>query len=625
MEFPPFQESTMKRSRSSQLPCPARSLAGILLGSACLPSLAEAQSFADELREHQVVCSVLWRTKVGTKDRMTTASQSEASNFQLEAQVAYAPLENDTDRSPIYRLFHSGVGDHMLSAVTNEAPGYALEASVAFPWKAADAPAGTARLLRGWNSSLQDHAPMVAGLELPGYISQFFGGHWAFPRYDSKLLERETITGSEISLSSNLIAGGAIDSWTWNGKQFVNDLDYGRLIQSSLNVLGTGALPTEGGDKLGPQNYGDNRYWHGSPLLLHETESGPGGEIQRTRCAPLEWHMDDFGDGSLDRAVVYRDWVLGKNVVLDDPEIDLGAAFAHLEPQIARYETVFSPSLDLPNALIEVPTGYLEPEFNRYFTIDATEPDLNQALDEITAPDFLEKNPPNHYQFNNPGAGGVVLATSNLQYAMGVYGVHPDLGGSASFFTLFDFEPSTTKWAANYGPAPLVVGEHVFTTYIITGTLDDVRVAMRTLYTEGYGFELCLPGCDDPQPVGTTYGTGTPGSLGIPTMLASSTLQVGSTLDFLAGNMPPGVLCGLGLSLGSTQPGLNLGDGLLVQLGLPVPLVEFFVTGAAGEVPFPLPIKPNFSGLTFHAQAFALDGVGGATFASSAGLSVSVP
>ncbi len=440
--------------------------------------------FEADLIAEQVVCNVVWRTKVGTADRMATTSSTEAAAFSFEGQLYYAPDTSTSIRQPLYRLYN-GSNDHMMSTSTNEG-GYTLEGAIVYPWKAANAPQGTTQIFRGWNSSLPDHGLMVVGYLLSGYTAEYLADRYAYPRYASDTSLGYTLTGAAITLTSNLISGGAVSSWVWNNKEFVNMDDYGRLIQSSLSFQGqTSALPTEGGDKLGPGTYADNRYWHGSPLLSKSTTLSSAGKTQTTRAIPLEWHMDVFG-GATDKVVVYRDWYLGKNVTLDDTNIDLGASFNYLRPQIARYETVFYTSLELPGALIEIPTAYLEPEFSRFFTIDATEPDLNLALDEITSTDFQASAPSNHYQFNNPGAGGVVLITSDLNYAMGVYGLSPVNGGDASFFTLFDFTPSTTKLAANYGPATLTVGEHVFTTFIITGTLDDVRVAMRVLYLNGY-------------------------------------------------------------------------------------------------------------------------------------------
>lgn len=322
---------------------------------------------------------------------------------------------------------------------------------------------------------------------LAGYKQQHFNGLHAYPRYAKH--ELKCISGAKLKACSNLNAGGAIWSWTWSGKQFINTLDYGRLIQSSLGQL-FGALPTEGGDMVGGS--GDYRNWHGSPLHSHTTS--PGGTTQSTRGIPLEWKLRCFNKGHYDAScagssnipVIYHNWRLGKNLSFDLSSINLGSQFNYLVPQIARYETVFYTPHGIKKASIEIPTGYLNPEFNRFFTIDASVSDLNVALTEITKAHTAAKAPSNHYQFDVKDAGGVVIATSDLKYAMGVYAYQKSLKTKGSiYFTLFNFLPSTTKWAAAYS-GELPRGEQVFTSYIITGALSNVRVAMRRLYMAGY-------------------------------------------------------------------------------------------------------------------------------------------
>ena len=77
---------------------------------------------------------------------------------------------------------------------------------------------------------------------------------YGFPRYGTQSEHPLVAQGSQVKLVANLVAGGAISELWWNGKQFVNDHDYGRQIQIAANLSGQAEAfnPTEGGDSFGP-------------------------------------------------------------------------------------------------------------------------------------------------------------------------------------------------------------------------------------------------------------------------------------------------------------------------------------------------------------------------------------
>ncbi|MCZ6598592.1 MAG: endonuclease [Planctomycetota bacterium] len=122
-----------------------------------------------------------------------------------------------------------------------------------------------------------------------------------------------------------------------------------------------------------------------------------------------------------------------------------------------------------------------------------------------------------------------------------------------------------------------------------------------------------------------SYGVGTMGSMGMPTLCAHGPASVGETLEVLVGNVPPATTVYIALSLAPSVPPLDLSNGLLINVAMPVLFLDTLTADAAGFVPWPLLLPPQAAGLSLFFQAAALDGVGGDAFASSLGLQVDVP
>lgn len=438
------------------------------------------------MRAQQIDLNILWEVKVGANDGMTTTNYSEAAAYPMIGQMYYVPKDSSASKNPIYRLFNRM--DHILSTSSDEG-GYLQESIMGYPWKKANKPTGTANMLRGFNSSTGDHAAMSNGYMIPRYsIENFVDNYYAYHRYGGNETKLYELAGSKINIKSNLVAGGGLWNWTWKGKQFLDTLDYGRFIQSSLSIDGCQALPTEAGDCYADSN---KQFMHGSPIQSYSNVITASSKIQNTLAIPLEWQNFKYNGNVTHTPTLYYKWLLGKSIKLDDTSLDLGREYNYLKNQVAQYTTILNTPNGLTNANIEIPTGYLKSEFKRAFTFDSTVTDLNAAAHEVADREFAYLgNATYHYQYN-PEYGGVIYATSDLKYAMGIYGSKPTNGGSASYFTLWKFgssvaNPDVTKWSACYGTANISTGEIRFKTYIISGTYDDVRTAMRRLYIMGY-------------------------------------------------------------------------------------------------------------------------------------------
>lgn len=421
----------------------------------------------------QTTLKLQWNVLVGTSDYMTTTNLTEATNFPIKGQSYYVPSSLSASTTPLYRAYNGT--KHMVTASASGEGGYITEATVGYGYKSSNAPLGTKNMFRSYSSSFGDFTLSSHNYSIASYDThQYFNNMYGYPRYNSNT-SLLTLNGSEISLKSNRVAGGAIWELSWNGKQFVNHLDYGRLIQSSMN-LGSGALPTEGGDRHANSN---SNFSHGSPLI----EAYNSGSTQVTKAVPLEWHNQDFnGTGSVHDLVIYKDFSLGKKITLD-PSLNLGAS-NNLIPQIVKYVTTFYTPTSLSDVHIEIPTGYLNNEFSRFFEVDATKSDLNAGLTEI----YLNVN--ESRQSPDYNGGGLVIATQDLNYAMGIYINKPvaktvDNDPNSKYYLRNWRFGNAVKWSvARFGD--ISPGSHEYVSYIVVGTLNNVRNAMRSLYVNGY-------------------------------------------------------------------------------------------------------------------------------------------
>jgi hypothetical protein len=292
-------------------------------------------------------------------------------------------------------------------------------------------------------------------------------------------------SGGGVTVRSNIVAGGAVWEWRWNGFQFINTYDYGREMQSAAFwevEPGVWANPTEAGDGHSAQSQPGFR--HGSPM--HSFSLSYGGLNNQnvtsssieTRCVPLEWDPSLHGGSTL-HPVIWKDVVIGKDLIMN---------FNGMGP-VAKYITYFSTPTSLPIASIEIPTAYLNGEFNRYWVYNAQTKTLTQPPME-----YGVGGSSGAYGEHNVLYGGVIISNAAETAALGIYGVQEKHGGSVSYYTLWNFteqggtgqySPGTSKMAAVFGPGKIESGVTRFNSYICTGTVSDVAAQMNSLYKQG--------------------------------------------------------------------------------------------------------------------------------------------
>jgi len=423
----------------------------------------------------------VWRLQPTAGDWMSSSLTGEFNTYSGDGQMYYAPQNDGGGYLSLHRTYNPSVPDYMPSNDPNEGSGagYSNDVRVAYLYPDSSWP-GTEQIARAYKSSTGDHAIVRPGESLPGYSLEVMSGY-AYPRYGEQNESLLELTGGGVTIGSNRSAGGALWSWSHNGKEFVNTRDYGRQIQSAYfdptydDSAGLFGLinPTEAGSQYTDVSRDVGRR-QGSPLISAQNN----GTAQSTRCVPVEWSPQNFGGGP-DNPVVWRNMALGKDITLDYN--GMGA--------VAKYETILVPPADSVNSQFEIPTGYLTAEFDRFFTYDTVSLDMNEVFPVpwSLVPVFFEPA---------SGFGGVIIANDTLTHAMGIYGVLRSEGGSVDYFTLWNFingtpdidpyDGDTTKYSAVYGPGSVTGGlEYRFTTWLMSGSLAEVTAFMDTLRTSG--------------------------------------------------------------------------------------------------------------------------------------------
>lgn len=263
---------------------------------------------------------------------------------------------------------------------------------------------------------------------------------------------------SEIVIKTTARVAGAIDSLTWNGREFLDSSDHGRQLQSASNLdCGKQFIPevfnpTEAGsvaDGAGPT----------SSSVLLSLRAGKNTLETTTRMA--FWLPPG---GKSEGHPAYNDTVVSDHLLTK--RVRIGARGL---PHAIEYEVSFT----LPKgehhrlAQFEALTGYMPPAFRDFWALDVGTGTLSPLSD-------------------GPGeqAKPVILATPNGSHAMGVYSPEQPPPG----YGRFRFEAAkVNKWNCVFrvrDPAGVAPGPYRYRMFVAVGTLDDVRRTLTTLARE---------------------------------------------------------------------------------------------------------------------------------------------
>jgi len=267
---------------------------------------------------------------------------------------------------------------------------------------------------------------------------------------------------SEIVINTTSRLAGAIDSLTWNSKEFIDSFDHGRQLQSaaSFDCGRTGEFwaerynPTEAGsrsDGAGPTS---------SSNLLHLQAQGNELKTITQMAFWLAPGQKSSGRPALNQKIL-SDHLITKQVRIGYQDLD----------QVLDYRVTFTIPKEEHHtyAQFEALTGYMPAEFETFWKLNPKTGKL-QPLDDG----------PGEQKFP------VVLSTRDGKYAMGVYSpAQPSPGYEQAGYGRFRFAPQkVVKWNCAFrvrNAQGVPAGDYTYQVFVAIGTREDVRQTILTL------------------------------------------------------------------------------------------------------------------------------------------------
>jgi hypothetical protein len=200
---------------------------------------------------------------------------------------------------------------------------------------------------------------------------------------------------SEIVITTTTRLAGAIDSLTWDGREFINSTDHGRQLQSACSFDNS---PTANAETFNPTEAGSRRDHIGPTSTSRLRELSAKGNHLRTRTQMAFWLAPgERSEGQRARNTnTLSDYLLTKEVRIGHERW----------PQALDYRATFTVPRNAGHraAQFEAVTGYLPPEFDTFWQFNPQTQKLEPLSDGPG-------------EINHP----VVLATADGKQAMGIF------------------------------------------------------------------------------------------------------------------------------------------------------------------------------------------------------------
>ncbi len=422
-----------------------------------------------------------WYIDAAANSLVSNDPEEEVDGGEFLGALLYGHVFHEEGLQPVYRLNNygsaSGTGrDHMLSVYSDEGEPDYTDEGVSFYSSQAPFP-GSGGLYRFLRESPFDHTVAIGNEAPDGYLpAEMLLGH-VYPRFGLSDEDLVPISGAEVELKINRVAGGSVWELNWGGKSFINIYDFGRQLQIAfqLNNAGEQDNPTEAGSFHSTPGTPDG-WRQGAPLLALEIDA----TVLTTLTRPLQWFPEGFHDGNPIAHPVVWNGTIGKRVELDFQG----------QPNIIHWTTTIDFPQDQRFINLELATAYLPGDFDRFYAYDAIDSVLTERTAEIPGSGCVD---PAAHISQRPEIGGVIIATASGSHAMGAYrnrrlGSNEGYGLCAFPGTstgVRDF--ATTKWnLLERPPGGLPAGQYEWELFVVVGTLDDTISAMNWLYHEGH-------------------------------------------------------------------------------------------------------------------------------------------
>ena len=406
-------------------------------------------------------------------DHYSSKSEDEKRGA-MEGQAWYLLNQSATGTRAINRLYrNTSPYDHLNSIATSEGD-YAFEHVLGHAYVGTGS--GLAEIKRWFNATVTDHLTAFDGEDpsIHGYTFETVLGY-GFPRFGQDCEQNYSVTAGGVTIRANKVAGGAVSELIWNDKQFINNYDYGRQIQTAFNFTNVGEQdnPTEAGSKYGCPGVVKPEYAQGSPIYYVTSN----GSTLMTKSRPLQWNPGNFTGGGRDNPVMWNGTI--------EKEVILNRFSGEYDAHVIEWTTTIDIPHDSDEFDWELVTAYTNDEFSSQYVYDA-ENDVRRTADV-----------PNGRCTDQPfitNSGGVINATSDGNYALGAYRTKSN---NLNHFALCRYQngrgggkygADTTKWSVleRDNEDGISKGEYEASAFLIVGTLADVVSTMRSMYLDGH-------------------------------------------------------------------------------------------------------------------------------------------
>ena len=270
------------------------------------------------------------------------------------------------------------------------------------------------------------------------------------------------VDGDELVLQVSARFGGAVDSITWRGKEFINVFDHGRQISYAWQMDGYGEClnPTEPGsasDLFKPSSTSD---------LLEVCR--PESNLLTTTVQPAYWLApgeSGFCEGTVEAV---NDTLISDHIMHKTIEIGYGGI-----ENVILFTAEITTQEPYRRLHLEAPTGYLTYEFTNYWRYDPSTGELlKPESDPLVEPwsfVHVSKTPP-------------ILATEDGAYAMGAYTAEDVIVYEILRYDVPNPADRTNKWNIIIHQVPAPAGVYTYQSFIVVGTLEQVKEGMRRLF-----------------------------------------------------------------------------------------------------------------------------------------------
>lgn len=270
---------------------------------------------------------------------------------------------------------------------------------------------------------------------------------------------------------------GAICSLNWRDKEFINDYDHGRQLQSAVhfNDWGEDFNPTEAGGAWTTKctfNANANDCNNPSPSSSVLQAMWTAGNVLATQTDMAFWRQPA---GRAQQS----GYILNKQVTIGY------MGMPHVIEYLTQYTIPAGEPRSLTSGIFEVVTGYMHEDFSQMMTFDVKNGATNTVVldkgpGEQSLPIIFSTNTGSHamgiYSPDSPQQGLPSLGYGRWDHAHDKY---IDANGN---YVSVPVAANTYKWN-NVFRVSNPSGTYHFRSYVIVGSLENVKVSMQQLFS----------------------------------------------------------------------------------------------------------------------------------------------